>query len=54
MISDSSCSAPGPVEHGSLGLVLVEPGAHLGAIGGLLRCVVEIHGVLLWLTDQSI
>jgi hypothetical protein len=34
--------------------VPVEPAAHLRAVGGLLRCVVEIHVVLLWLTDQSI
>ena len=35
---------PGPVQDGRLRLVLLEPGAHLGAVGGLLRCVVEIHG----------
>ncbi len=36
------------------GLVLIEPSAYLGAVRGLVLCVVEIHGVLLWLTDQSI
>ena len=39
---------------GASALVLLEPAAHLGAIGGLLRCVVEIHCSLLWLTGQSI
>ena len=32
------------LQDGGLGLVLLEPAAHLGAVGGLLGCVVEIHG----------
>src|SRR5580692_3514172 len=36
---------PGPLQNGCFGLVLVEPAAHLYAVGGLLRCVVEIHVV---------
>ena len=35
----------GALQDGRFGLVLVEPAAHLCAVGGLLRCVVEIHGV---------
>ena len=31
-------------ENGRFGLVLLKPAAHLDAVGGLLRCVVEIHG----------
>ncbi len=46
---------PGAGEDRRLGGVLCEPAPHPGAVGGLLWCVVEIHGcILLWLTDQSI
>ncbi len=31
------------LQDGRFGLVLLEPGAHLGAVRGLLGCVVEIH-----------
>ena len=44
----------GTGEHRRFRLVLFEPAPDLGAIGGLLGCVVEIHSVLLWLTGQSI
>src|SRR5205085_7833995 len=44
----------GTGEHRRFRLVLLEPAPDLGAIGGLLGCVVEIHSVLLWLTGQSI
>src|SRR5207249_9893851 len=42
------------LEDGGVGGVLLEPAAHLGAVCRLLGCVVEIHELLLWLTDQSI
>jgi hypothetical protein len=35
---------PRAVQDRRLGLVLLQPAAHLGAVGGLLGCVVEIHG----------
>ncbi len=44
MISDLVLERSGPVQHGRFGLVLLEPAAHLRAVGGLLGCVVEIHG----------
>ena len=34
----------GPAQHGRFGGVLLQPAPHLGAIGGLLGCVVEVHG----------
>ena len=34
----------GALQYGGLRPVLIEPAAHLGAVCGLLRCVVEIHG----------
>ena len=58
MISCLVLERAGTAQDGRFVVVLLEPAAHLGAVLGLLRCVVEIHAAAFtrprWLTRRPV